>query len=142
MNGMLCFLFKQKTAYEMRISDWSSDVCSSDLVEASAQLVDAGVDGGEELGHILGDSGNQRDRQRVDSLEALRRSLQRRGVDRRVGLADVQAGCRDVRRDRGRGGQRRVGGGGSLASCGDLASRRFVELRDGDPVRREDRKST
>src|SRR3546814_1527802 len=29
---MLCFLFKQKTAYEMRISDWSSDVCSSDLV--------------------------------------------------------------------------------------------------------------
>src|SRR3546814_16889635 len=27
----VCFLFKQKTAYEMRISDWSSDVCSSDL---------------------------------------------------------------------------------------------------------------
>src|SRR3546814_5704366 len=38
---MLCFLlidffffFKQKTAYEMRISDWSSDVCSSDLLAA------------------------------------------------------------------------------------------------------------
>src|SRR3546814_8600256 len=29
------FFFKQKTAYEMRISDWSSDVCSSDLVQAS-----------------------------------------------------------------------------------------------------------
>src|SRR3546814_4288309 len=28
---MLIFFFKQKTAYEMRISDWSSDVCSSDL---------------------------------------------------------------------------------------------------------------
>src|SRR3546814_7539379 len=28
------FFFKQKTAYEMRISDWSSDVCSSDLAEA------------------------------------------------------------------------------------------------------------
>src|SRR3546814_11786840 len=28
------FFFKQKTAYEMRISDWSSDVCSSDLFEA------------------------------------------------------------------------------------------------------------
>src|SRR3546814_1679111 len=27
------FFFKQKTAYEMRISDWSSDVCSSDLEE-------------------------------------------------------------------------------------------------------------
>src|SRR3546814_2802640 len=29
------FFFKQKTAYEMRISDWSSDVCSSDLPSAS-----------------------------------------------------------------------------------------------------------
>src|SRR3546814_5476978 len=28
---VFCFFFKQKTAYEMRISDWSSDVCSSDL---------------------------------------------------------------------------------------------------------------
>src|SRR3546814_7571541 len=28
---MCVFFFKQKTAYEMRISDWSSDVCSSDL---------------------------------------------------------------------------------------------------------------
>src|SRR3546814_4656987 len=31
----LLFFFKQKTAYEMRISDWSSDVCSSDLAEYS-----------------------------------------------------------------------------------------------------------
>src|SRR3546814_19887913 len=33
MHFFLCvfFFFKQKTAYEMRISDWSSDVCSSDL---------------------------------------------------------------------------------------------------------------
>src|SRR3546814_4042757 len=30
-GGDLFFFFKQKTAYEMRISDWSSDVCSSDL---------------------------------------------------------------------------------------------------------------
>src|SRR3546814_6410584 len=29
------FFFKQKTAYEMRISDWSSDVCSSDLVTST-----------------------------------------------------------------------------------------------------------
>src|SRR3546814_4397343 len=34
------FFFKQKTAYEMRISDWSSDVCSSDLY------------------HLLGDTGS------------------------------------------------------------------------------------
>src|SRR3546814_2908825 len=31
---VLFFFFKQKTAYEMRISDWSSDVCSSDLAAA------------------------------------------------------------------------------------------------------------
>src|SRR3546814_5573983 len=31
-----CCFFKQKTAYEMRISDWSSDVCSSDLLQVLA----------------------------------------------------------------------------------------------------------
>src|SRR3546814_2093218 len=41
------FFFKQKTAYEMRISDWSSDVCSSDLTvaagaEALARLLQGG----------------------------------------------------------------------------------------------------
>src|SRR3546814_14994349 len=41
----MCFiLFKQKTAYEMRISDWSSDVCSSDLPPtARNQFLDAEV---------------------------------------------------------------------------------------------------
>src|SRR3546814_402979 len=33
MCSVFVFFFKQKTAYEMRISDWSSDVCSSDLVD-------------------------------------------------------------------------------------------------------------
>src|SRR3546814_4520594 len=37
------FFFKQKTAYEMRISDWSSDVCSSDLVAAQPGLDLAGA---------------------------------------------------------------------------------------------------
>src|SRR3546814_1116853 len=32
------FFFKQKTAYELRISDWSSDVCSSDLAQQVAAL--------------------------------------------------------------------------------------------------------
>src|SRR3546814_3944405 len=31
---VVIFFFKKKTAYELRISDWSSDVCSSDLIEA------------------------------------------------------------------------------------------------------------
>src|SRR3546814_1422119 len=48
----LFFFFKQKTAYEMRISDWSSDVCSSDLHAVSnvVPIVAAnrvGIEGGQ-----------------------------------------------------------------------------------------------
>src|SRR3546814_10306064 len=42
----MLFFFKQKTAYEMRISDWSSDVCSSDLAE------DAGASAAQHIGHL------------------------------------------------------------------------------------------
>src|SRR3546814_5066709 len=45
------FFFKQKTAYEMRISDWSSDVCSSDL---AGYAVDSAFDGEE--GYFLGET--------------------------------------------------------------------------------------
>src|SRR3546814_12093879 len=52
---MFFFFFKQKTAYEMRISDWSSDVCSSDLglhLRVPAACVMAEMDAGlEELAH-------------------------------------------------------------------------------------------
>src|SRR3546814_14294260 len=45
MLGLYLFFFKRKTAYEMRISDWSSDVCSSDLArEAGARIVALTVD--------------------------------------------------------------------------------------------------
>src|SRR3546814_9059102 len=37
---MCFFFFKQKTAYEMRISDWSSDVCSSDLIVLAVNKMD------------------------------------------------------------------------------------------------------
>src|SRR3546814_1633624 len=37
--SVVFFLFKQKTAYEMRISDWSSDVCSSDLLGLGRNMV-------------------------------------------------------------------------------------------------------
>src|SRR3546814_10715162 len=40
------FFFKQKTAYEMRISDWSSDVCSSDLEKTYADFEIAFTDAG------------------------------------------------------------------------------------------------
>src|SRR3546814_20938845 len=50
---VLCcfFFFKQKTAYEMRISDWSSDVCSSDLGTAEQDMT-AAVGKGSTIGEI------------------------------------------------------------------------------------------
>src|SRR3546814_3516146 len=48
LKPFFCF-FKLKTAYEMRISDWSSDVCSSDLVvrdgEAASKFIEIQVSG-------------------------------------------------------------------------------------------------
>src|SRR3546814_13263180 len=38
LSFVFFFLFKQKTAYEMRISDWSSDVCSSDLAAGDVSV--------------------------------------------------------------------------------------------------------
>src|SRR3546814_4746146 len=44
MFGGLFFFFKQKTAYEVRISDWSSDVCSSDLSVSFSRVTSAAAD--------------------------------------------------------------------------------------------------
>src|SRR3546814_10801862 len=46
---LVFFCFKQKTAYEMRISDWSSDVCSSDLCD-DGRLIDVGPP--HAIGHL------------------------------------------------------------------------------------------
>src|SRR3546814_6031240 len=62
------FFFKQKTAYELRISDWSSDVCSSDLLAQHVALalqgagVDAGAVDGLRLrgGHVHGELAAER----------------------------------------------------------------------------------
>src|SRR3546814_941681 len=48
MPGSIVF-FKQKTAYEMRISDWSSDVCSSDLADVQRALDRGAVAGDDHL---------------------------------------------------------------------------------------------
>src|SRR3546814_10268028 len=64
MQRLQCyfFFFKQKTAYEMRISDWSSDVCSSDLHdEVGGEPVDRRVDSEARL-----DVGADRDPHMVD----------------------------------------------------------------------------
>src|SRR3546814_9837380 len=46
------FFFKQKTAYEMRISDWSSDVCSSDLTAIAATGAATGAQVAEDAGAV------------------------------------------------------------------------------------------
>src|SRR3546814_2609287 len=99
---MLCgvfFFFKQKTAYEMRISDWSSDVCSSDLdigdrIAGRLVLDDLPVDPQREVGVAAVDI------LRKPGLERGRREIFRdpvifglRSEERRVGKERVST-CR------------------------------------------------
>src|SRR3546814_1915920 len=77
----VCFFFKQKTAYEMRISDWSSDVCSSDLVAARC----AGVRRQQDHGPRPGDRGARASpaaevRQRLGGLDRQSAGTQRLGA--------------------------------------------------------------
>src|SRR3546814_3584582 len=66
------FLCKQKTAYEMRISDWSSDVCSSDLRDILAHLVSGAVagDGEHQWPVVAAGTKRQVERTQVDRLVA------------------------------------------------------------------------
>src|SRR3546814_6315628 len=86
------FFFKQKTAYEMRISDWSSDVCSSDLL-AFLRRDDRGE------GRQAADQGGDLFAQSQRPFRRSRRSRQRRrreggrSEERRVGKECVRT-CR------------------------------------------------
>src|SRR3546814_14609680 len=92
------FFFKQKTAYEMRISDWSSDVCSSDLAH---QPVHAGLGLEPAVGEVALDA----HRRRLDpghvaatdlhqlGLPATRLGPAQRSAERRVGTECVST-CR------------------------------------------------
>src|SRR3546814_2004938 len=65
---MLFFFFKQKTAYEMRISDWSSDVCSSDLLFVDVLDVALALVLGDGVAHVV-DVEAQRLGEVVEALE-------------------------------------------------------------------------
>src|SRR3546814_15988702 len=120
------FFFKQKTAYEMRISDWSSDVCSSDLTRGKW----AGIDPRVLRGH------GQCDENR-EPIEGRRfdQAFPRRGVQ----PADPDQPCRHLplRRQIGRGdadarsGQdrKRVGKGKSVSVRVDLGGRRIIKKK-------------
>src|SRR3546814_392214 len=83
----MLFFFKQKTAYEMRISDWSSDVCSSDLllVFADQLLRELGISEGVTLQlNTLGDA-ETREAWRaalIEHFEAHRAELSEDSLDR------------------------------------------------------------
>src|SRR3546814_6926645 len=65
------FFFKQKTAYEMRISDWSSDVCSSDLRQMLGYVVQRGLPA-----HVLLTKADKLGRGAAgNTLQAVRREL-------------------------------------------------------------------
>src|SRR3546814_15812722 len=84
----MCFFSKQKTAYELRISDWSSDVCSSDLPVAARGARAPPPAAGRAL------------------RRGGRRDHRRRAVPPRRGAAPEGAGpqaCRGGQRARGRG---------------------------------------
>src|SRR3546814_5116233 len=66
--SVLFFFFKQKTAYEMRISDWSSDVCSSDLAEIVENEVARAREEGATVFDVLATLGW--DAAAIDSLRA------------------------------------------------------------------------
>src|SRR3546814_5760218 len=99
MCVLLFFFFKQKTAYEMRISDWSSDVCSSDLIAALDAVAGRPVEGAE--ADLLGTRGHRHHRDRTGHERELQVALperagrhgrlhvvhkaQRRSEERRVG---------------------------------------------------------
>src|SRR3546814_2833863 len=115
------FVFvKQKTAYEMRISDWSSDVCSSDLaVDVVGQVVDDGEAGARRT--LVG----ARQRLEVDVVDRAVVAVAIDQVDERI--ADALDGG-DVQLHRP--GRRLDHPGAPIA--GALAGRRRVLKREGD----------
>src|SRR3546814_5342011 len=84
---MVFFVFKQKTAYEMRISDWSSDVCSSDLTleivttvrhdrpNASSKQTIRSVLGQKATGSFLGAIKVARHAQKTDAEQSVKAML-------------------------------------------------------------------
>src|SRR3546814_7285041 len=67
--------FKQKTAYEMRISDWSSDVCASDLVFSDGGDAHTGADAVGSPGPGEGQRADGADDLVADALAALGRAI-------------------------------------------------------------------
>src|SRR3546814_1909696 len=98
---LLFFFFKQKTAYEMRISDWSSDVCSSDLAGPLNEFDPATVRGGVVNPYLIVMMASPAKRdfgiERGAGFPRGQRSLLRRSPDVRILVHDEigRASCRE-----------------------------------------------
>src|SRR3546814_1242620 len=115
---MVVFFFKQKTAYEMRISDWSSDVCSSDLraarqaeIEADLHDVLPSAAGRGEGGAVLR-IGVERIGQTQETIVAIVQDLRRRAavIGEHIGkIARVEILLRRSVRGKRRGNVEQIG---------------------------------
>src|SRR3546814_18726423 len=119
----MLFFFKQKTAYEMRISDWSSDVCSSDL----EQLEQRSHEGdNRKHGRAEDDSGDEVFATEIETRERVRREHADDQGDQRGRASDDEAvhPCT---------GEVHLGGGiERRGEVGERALGRSDERRDGN----------
>src|SRR3546814_9143485 len=92
------FFFKQKTAYEMRISDWSSDVFSSDLAHNTSALIVVGIKLQECIGGCgvqhLGQAGQRNEKKRKDE-QARKCKGSDAGSQQDAGKEIGRASCRE-----------------------------------------------
>src|SRR3546814_590598 len=124
------FFFKQKTAYEMRISDWSSDVCSSDLVQTNSPVKEIALHAdfiGVHRFNVIGSDVDEEGSSPIES--AASKATRIRGVKQHVvARLEIEAGLRaEVRPafvDGGRrySGRKGIVGGKFLLFTGIIAT--------------------
>src|SRR3546814_1757483 len=120
------FFFKQKTAYEMRISDWSSDVCSSDLqtCPSTGEIVDQALIVGQDLARP------------GEELLALRREPGEAMASRHERYAEILLKFADRRRQGRLGDMAGIGGAGEMPlfgerhEIGEMADEHFDPLAE------------
>src|SRR3546814_9066639 len=87
----LFFFFKQKTAYEMRISDWSSDVCSSDLKGLAHNSLRMRDGAGAILFLVVGKPMGSRRRSQGPAVPRKSRGCQRNGPAGTFGRSEARS---------------------------------------------------
>src|SRR3546814_3505444 len=108
------FFFKQKTAYEMLISDWSSDVCSSDLID---------IDAGPEPGNCPREAVRSHRQDRLRFADIVGRQIEQNPFGVRRQRFKRSQGLRD---------RKSVGEGKSVSGSVDPGCIRFLKIKNRD----------